>query len=105
MWRARSARTTAGRRAVEVEPGRRATYCHGMVTTELLPQDVPQRRPETEADRLGRIEREEAIIAKAEADIDAGLGIEDDDLEAWLDALDHHPDAPLPSPRSSPASR
>ncbi len=53
-----------------------------------------------EADRL-RIEREEAVIAKAEADIDAGLGIEDDDVEGWLDALDQNPNAPLPCPQSS----
>ena len=61
-------------------------------------QNFPPRRSETEAERHERVECERAIIAKAEADIDAGLGIDDDDLEKWLDALDHNPDAPLPSP-------
>jgi hypothetical protein len=35
-----------------------------------------------------RRRRESAIIARGHADIDAGRGIEDDDLEAWLDQLD-----------------
>lgn len=61
----------------------------------------PPPRPETEAARLARIEREEAIIARAEADIDAGLGIDDDDLEEWLDALDQDENTPLPSPRGT----
>lgn len=55
-------------------------------------------RPEAAAKRAMRIQREEAVIAKAEADIDAGLGIEDEHVEAWLDTLDHDPDAPLPGP-------
>ncbi len=62
----------------------------------------PPNSLEIEADRLGN-EREEAIITKAEADIAAGLGIEDDDVESWLDALDQDPDAPAPSKGSGPA--
>lgn len=49
--------------------------------------------------------REEVTIAKAEADIDAGLGIEDADVEAWLDALDGDPNAPIPSAPSGRADR
>lgn len=41
------------------------------------------------------------MIAQAEAQIDAGLGIDDDQLEAWLDALDQNSDAPLPVPAGS----
>ncbi len=73
-------------------------------TGSLKPQ-FPPHQPEADAARHSRIKREEAIIAKAEADIDAGLGIEDDEVEAWLDALDHNPGTPLPSPRNGPAHR
>ena len=76
-----------------------------MVTMGFQQHAFPPRRSETDAERKGRIEREEAIIAKAEADIDAGLGIEDGEAEAWLDLLDHDPNAPLPSPSSGPAFR
>jgi hypothetical protein len=88
-----------------MEPVSKKAYLPGMVTMGFQRQDFPPRHPETEADRQARIQREEEIIARAEADIDAGLGIEDDDLEAWLDDLDHDPNAPLPSPRSGPAPR
>jgi hypothetical protein len=39
------------------------------------------------------IQREADIIAKAHADIDAGHGIEDSDMETWLDKLDDDPKA------------
>ena len=58
----------------------------------------PARRPETAEERTARIAREAEIIAKARADLDAGLGIDDDDLEAWLDDLDHDPDMEIPTP-------
>ncbi len=63
-----------------------------------------QRRPasaESGTERRARIQREAALIAKAEADIDAGLGIADPDLERWLDALDHDETRPPPTPRGS----
>ncbi len=44
-------------------------------------------------------DQEAAIVAKAEADIAAGLGIGDEDIEAWLDLLDTDSDAPLPTKR------
>ena len=55
-------------------------------------------RPETPAEQAARIRHEAAVIAKGHADLDAGLGIEDDALEAWLDRLDHDESAPLPVP-------
>ncbi len=64
----------------------------------------PPRRPETRPER-DRMAREEALIAKAEVDIDAGMGVEDDDVEEWLDSLEHDPNAPLPSPRRAPVLR
>ena len=54
---------------------------------------------ETEAERRLRVAREMEIVARAEAAIDAGLGIDGDDLEAWLLALDEDENAPIPPPR------
>jgi predicted transcriptional regulator len=51
------------------------------------------------------MQREDAIVAKAEADIAAGLGIDDDQVEAWLDALDRDPHTPLPSSRHGHSRR
>jgi hypothetical protein len=76
-----------------------------MAMLDIPTHPVVSQRPEAEADRLSRIRREEAIIARAEADIDAGLGIDDDDLEWWLDALTRDENAPLPLPRSTPPAR
>jgi predicted transcriptional regulator len=59
---------------------------------------------ETEEARAARIRREAALIAQAHADIDAGLGIEEEELEAWLDQLEIDEDAPLPTPKA-PALR
>jgi hypothetical protein len=56
----------------------------------------PALRQDAEAERRRRLAAEAAIIAKAEADVEAGFGIEEHELEAWLDELEHHPDAPLP---------
>ncbi len=68
-------------------------------------QNVPASTHEAESIRRARTLREEAIIAKAEADIDAGLGIEDDEVEAWLNALENDPDARLPLPNIAPTPR
>lgn len=51
---------------------------------------------ERESERNARIERELKIIERAEAALEAGLGIEDDDLEKWLDDLDVDENTPLP---------
>ena len=88
-----------------MESKHQKAYLLRMATMGFRQQHVPGRRPETAAEQRGRVEREEAIIAKAEADIHAGLGIEADEVEAWLNTLDHDPDAPLPSPDRRPALR
>lgn len=91
---------------VRMEPDWPPMYCVHMVTTGFRQSAVPPHRTETEAERHARIQREATVIAQAEADIDAGLGIDDDDLEQWLDALEHDETAPLPAPRNSgPAFR
>ncbi len=71
-----------------------------MDTTASQAQPLTPEQPETEAARADRIQWEAAVIAQGEAEIDAGLGIDSDDLEAWFDALDRDEDAPLPAPRS-----
>ena len=69
------------------------------MTLDSLFQDTDcpaPKRVESPAERGTRVRREAAVIAKGHADIEAGLGIEDDDLEAWLDQLDRVEDASLP---------
>jgi predicted transcriptional regulator len=60
---------------------------------------------ETEEARAARIRREAALIAQAHADIDAGLGIEEEELEAWLDQLEIDENTPLPAPKAQASSR
>ena len=52
---------------------------------------------ESSAERAVRVQREAAVIQQARSQIEAGEGIDDDKLEAWLDSLDHDPSAPLPT--------
>jgi hypothetical protein len=66
----------------------------GFVTTPN--PDRPS--PEKAAERARRIKREAEILAQAERDIDAGLGIEDDEMEAWLDEIDRTKPIDEPSP-------
>jgi len=56
--------------------------------------------PETHDERTARIRREAAIIAKAHADIDAGLGYEFEEVEAFLDQLEIDPNTKLPQPKT-----
>jgi hypothetical protein len=82
-----------------VEHGRQICYIVRM-TTEFVPQTAPAPEPaETAEQREARIRRELALIAVAEARLDAGLGIDLDDLEAWFDQLDINENAPMPSAR------
>lgn len=74
-----------------------APYVWSMVTSFQTRRTPPH--TETAADRAARIEREAAAIAQARAEIAAGQGIEDADLESWLDRLDDNADVPLPAHR------
>ena len=61
---------------------------------------------ETGLEHQERIEREQVMIDQADADINAGIGIDDDDFERWLDDLDRDEDTLVPtSPGGSLASR
>ncbi|MDR3522869.1 MAG: hypothetical protein P4L66_02075 [Acetobacteraceae bacterium] len=72
--------------------------------TQTISQDNNFSPHEPEAARLSRIQRETAIIARAEADIAAGLGLGGDDVEAWLRALDIDANTPMPGPRGQSAA-
>jgi len=60
---------------------------------------------ESAAEREVRRRFEAAVIAKAQADIDAGLGLEWDNVEDWLIELEQNPDAPLPRPQAPVSDR
>ena len=61
--------------------------------------------PETPQQAASRIAREREAIRAAEADIEAGNGLEWDAVHAWLIELDTNPDAPPPEPHPLPAHR
>jgi hypothetical protein len=76
---------------------RAATYTHHMgIPFSAVPDDG--QRFETQAEREDRIRQEAATIDRARAEIAAGHGLDDAALEAWLDALEHDPQAPVPRP-------
>jgi hypothetical protein len=73
-----------------------------------LPDPPEQNHPawpgaETPSARAARLRWEAAVIAKGHADIEAGLGLDFDAVEAWLEELERDPHAPLPRPRASTA--
>ena len=89
-----------------MESKHQKAYLLGMATMGFQQQHVPGRRPETATEQRGRVEREEAIIAKAEADIHAGLGIEADEVRGlakprWITIRTRL----FPSPDRGPALR
>ena len=55
---------------------------------------------ETSAERESRVRHEAAILAQAESDIDAGLGLGNDEMEAWLADLDRTD--PIDEPSAGP---
>jgi predicted transcriptional regulator len=54
---------------------------------------------ETEAERQRRLAWEAEMIAEADAEIAAGLVIEEADVDAWIDSLGTDHELPLPQPR------
>jgi hypothetical protein len=61
-----------------------------------VPDPLAPTPGETSVERAERLRREAAVIARGHADIEAGFGVEDDDLEAWLDRLELDENAPPP---------
>lgn len=94
------------RTGLGMEPRWPKAYRLCMANADPFQQSPPSHWAETGLEHQERIERERVMIDQAEADINAGLGIDDDDLERWLDDLDRDGDALLPTSRSgSPAPR
>ena len=56
-------------------------------------------RPETEAEKRRRLAWEATMIAEADAEIEAGLYVDSDEVDAWIDSIgtDHE----LPPPATS----
>jgi hypothetical protein len=58
--------------------------------------------PETAAQRAARLRREADAVAEGLADLAAGRWIEETAVDAWLDALETDPEAPMPTPKGHP---
>jgi predicted transcriptional regulator len=68
-----------------------------MDTTNLGTGDPPH--PETEAERRRRIAWEAAMIAEADAELDAGLFVDSAEVDAWIDSIGTDHELPLPATR------
>ncbi len=62
----------------------------------LNPDTDQTPHPETEAERQARIAWEAAGIAKAEASLAAGLYVDADDIDAWIDSIGTDHELPVP---------
>ena len=56
-------------------------------------------RQETEAERQRRFAWEAEMIAEADAEIEAGLFVEEAEVDAWIDSLGTDHELPVPQPR------
>lgn len=68
-----------------------------MDTVPRPDEDAPGRRRDTAAERQRRLVWEAVRIAEADAEIDAGLFIEEADMDAWIGS--HGTDHELPPPQ------
>jgi predicted transcriptional regulator len=59
--------------------------------------DTP--RPETEAESQRRLAWEAAMIAEADAEIEAGLYVDADEVDAWIDSIGTDHELPPPPTR------
>ncbi len=60
---------------------------------------------ESAADREARIRKEAAMLAASKAHFERFGGVDMEEVDAWLDALDKDPNAPRPSPKKRPSVR
>jgi predicted transcriptional regulator len=63
------------------------------------PPENAESAPESEAHEKRRLAWEAEMIAEADADIEAGLLIDADDVNAWIDSLGTDHELPPPEPR------
>jgi predicted transcriptional regulator len=59
--------------------------------------DSPRR--ESDAERLRRLAWEAEMIAEADAEIEAGLYVDADDVDTWIDSIGTDHEAPPPPTR------
>ncbi len=68
--------------------------------TTPRPNDSSQAaRSETEAERQRRFSWETEMIAEADAEIEAGLFVDEAEVDAWIDSLGTDHELPVPQPR------
>lgn len=70
-----------------------------MDTVPRPDDDESDPRPETEAERQARLAWEAEGIARARAEIDAGLYVDADEVDAWIDSLGTDHELPPPPTR------
>ena len=80
------------------EPG---CHYHDPMTTADFRRGPSEPPRESDVERLARIAHKRESLAQARADMDAGLGVDWDDVETWLHELDSN-DAPAPEPTTGP---
>ena len=70
-----------------------------MDTVPRPDEGAPDPRPETEAERRARLVREAKGIAEAEASLAAGLYVDADEIDAWIDSIGTDHELPPPPTR------
>jgi predicted transcriptional regulator len=70
-----------------------------MDTTPRSADRAPNPETETETDRKHRIAWEAEMIAQADAELDAGLYVDADEIGAWIDSIGTDHELPPPPTR------
>jgi len=74
-----------------------------IVRMDTVPRpDNDTSRPETAAEQQRRLAWEAEMIAEADAEIEAGLFVEEVEVDAWIDSLGTDHELPVPQPRPPP---
>jgi predicted transcriptional regulator len=78
---------------------RRQDYIAPMDTAPRHGGRADTRSPETEAERQRRLAWEAEMIAEADAEIEAGLYVDADEVDAWIDSIGTDHELPPPPTR------
>jgi predicted transcriptional regulator len=63
------------------------------------PAEGAESPPESEEEKKRRLAWEAEMIAEAEAEIEAGLYVDGDEMDAWMDSIGTDHELPLPRTR------
>ncbi len=77
----------------------RQDYIASMDTAPRPDDRADTLSPETEAERQARLAWEAAGIAEARAELDAGLYVDADEIDAWIDSIGTDHEMPPPPTR------